>query len=142
MKKIRHNTIVRLVSQLSGLSQHECRTVIEDYVTVLKDCVFAGNDVPIPTLGVVGLKYRDAKEAQLKPDIMKNGEMSWTEPKLEYNAPIFRFSKLFRAELRELTEGNVVREKPISLSDIENDEIEDMEEVDDMEQSEDFDNED
>ena len=107
MPKLSQKVMVDLVAELSGLTKKECKTVMEDYVTVIQESLKAGFDVNVPQLGVFSLKYKPPKEGLLLTNIA-TGERELTSPKDEYNAPSFSFSRLFRQEIRELTDGNVI----------------------------------
>lgn len=107
MKKLSQKKTVELVSELSGLTKKECRTVMEDYITVIQEGLKAGFEMQLPLLGIFSLKYKSPKEGTFKSNI-KTGNIEMTKDKDEYNSPSFRFSKMFRQEIRDLTEGNVI----------------------------------
>lgn len=111
MAKITMDKIVRSVALLSGLTQKECRAVIDDYIYVLKTAILNGMEVELKDVGYFSLKYRPAKESRLIPDVTKGGAMSWCRPKEEYNYPMFTVYKGFAKKVREVTEGHAFRMK-------------------------------
>lgn len=105
-RKMPQYKIVQLVSTLSGLSRRECKTVINDYITVVRECMMNGFEVVLPEIGIIGSKYHKAKPERYMPNVNHNGEMRLVEAKKEYDSPSFRFSKPFVEEMREATYGN------------------------------------
>lgn len=104
--KMRQTDIIRLVSELSGLSQKDCRNVIENYVHILRECVLAGREVCLPMFGTMTLKYKPAKPERYMPNVRKNGEISLVKARPAHNIPIFRPSAILRREMEERTWGN------------------------------------
>lgn len=101
--RLSQRKIVKLVSQLSGLTQTEVKTVINDYVTVLRSCCFNGFEVTIPLVGVLSVKYKAYREPVMRPNVNYGGEMMLTSAREEHNIPTFRMSKYFIEEMREAT---------------------------------------
>jgi nucleoid DNA-binding protein len=107
MARISQKRVVEMVSELSGLTHKECRTVIDDYITVIQEVLKVGLEVSMPTLGIFKLKYKAPKKGRVQFNIRTRKE-EMTEDKAEYNAPAFYFAPMFRQEVRELTDGKVL----------------------------------
>ncbi len=109
MARLGLDKIVQSVSALCGLSQKECRAVINDFIYVIRTSVLNGMEIELKGIGYFGLKYRPPKEPRLMPDVTKGGEMSWSRPKEEYNYPTFTMHKSFVQAVREITEGHAFK---------------------------------
>ena len=123
--RISQSQIIQLVSQLSGLSQKECRTVLTDYAAVLRDCCMNGIEVGIPEIGVLTCKYKRHKEPRIMHNI-STGEWQPTNVIEEHNLPSFRMYSSFVEEMKNTTWGNPVY-RPQGI-----DQLEDKDEDDDI----------
>lgn len=106
--RISQQKVVQLVSQLSGLNQKECRVVLQDYITVLRNCCLNGIEVSLPTIGVLSQKYKPYREPIMKPNILHGGKLTLTSPREEHNIPSFRMYKTFVEEMQDMTWKNPI----------------------------------
>ena len=104
--KMKQGDIVRVVSELSGYSQKECREIIENYIHVIRECLLSGREVCLQKVGTLTLKYRPYKKPRYMPNVSLNGELSLSRERLEHNIPHFLISQQFRSEMMEQTWGN------------------------------------
>lgn len=109
MAKLTYNKVVQSVAMLSGLTQKQCKAVMDDYMYVIRNAILNGMEIEIKGIGYFGLKYRPPKEPRLMPNVQRGGEMCWSNPKEEYNYPIFTMYKSFVQKVREVTEGNAFK---------------------------------
>lgn len=118
--RISQSQIIQLVSQLSGLSQKECRTVLTDYAAVLRDCCMNGIEVAIPEIGVLTCKYKGYKESRMMHNV-STGKWEPTNVREEHNLPAFRMYSSFVEEMRDNTWGDPVY-RPQGLDQLDNNE--------------------
>lgn len=121
--KISQQKVIQLVSQLSGLTQKECRVVLEDYITVLRNCCLNGIEVSLPTIGVLTQKYKPYRDPIILPNVVYGGKMMPTSAREEHNIPSFRMYKAFVDEMRQSTWKNPIWKPQEDKVDIE-DEVE------------------
>ena len=95
--------IIRVVSELSGYSQKECREVIENYLHVVRECLLSGREVCLQKLGTITLKYRPYKPPRMMPNVNYA-----VKERLEHNIPQFLVSQQLRSEMMEMTWGNPI----------------------------------
>lgn len=125
--KLSQFQVIQLVSQLSGLTQKECRIVLDDYADVLRECCLNGVDVIIPHVGTLSNRYKPYKAP--RPMFNVNTQQNYmTAERLEHNVPAFRMFPSLIDELREKSWGNPVF-KPQGLDDISKEENYDEDEV-------------
>lgn len=129
--RISQQKVVQLVSELSGLTQKQCRVVLEDYITVLRNCCLNGVEVSLPTMGVLTQKYKPYRDPITLPNVAYGGKMMPTSPREEHNIPSFRMYKAFVEEMKELTWKNPVWKPQEGKVDIDTED--ELEEGDDSE---------
>lgn len=106
--KMKQGDLVRVVSELSGYSQRECKEVIENYIHVIRECLLSGREVCLHKVGTLTLKYRPYRKPRYMPNVSRNGELSLSRERLEHNIPQFLVSQQFRSEMMEQTWGNPI----------------------------------
>lgn len=105
--KITQHQIVQMVSELSGLTQKQCKTVIDDYLTVVRDCCLNGLTVVIPLIGTLSPIYKCKMDERVFYNVFYKKEMTYP-PREEHNVPFLKVSRYFIEEMREKTWGKPV----------------------------------
>ncbi len=106
--KMKQPDIIRVVSELSGYSQKECKEVVENYLHVVRECLLSGREVCLQKLGTITLKYRPYKPPRMMPNVNFAGEERLVKERLEHNIPQFLVSQQLRNEMMEITWGNPI----------------------------------
>jgi len=106
-KKLTHEEITKMLAESTGLPYPTCSAVLKDYYDIVRKCLEAGLQVPIPRLGVFQLLYRNAFKGRMRPNVFKKGEVQMSKGRDEYNKPYFRFYWDFDRKIIEETTGNV-----------------------------------
>ena len=100
--------VVQLVSQLSGLTQLQVRTVIDDYLTVVHDACMNGFEVMAPSIGIFSIRYKPYRDPIITPNVTNGGKLTPSGVREEHNVPYFKVSPNFYAEMKEATWKNPV----------------------------------